>query len=214
MSRSLPLIAPSVPSVTLHARRQHVGNAGDARGELQVRHRVVRDGGAGAGEDFDLLVVEPDAMGEHRALVEQAEMLEVPDHRAAVAVGDVGLFGAGLGGMGGEEPARGLGGELRRHQVVRADGIGAVRKGSPGSTSSQPAYSREEIAPHRRRAGSAWPSMPGPSKKMPPVETRMPTVAGGGDGLVRVPEHVHHRGHPAEQQFGEAEHAPSRTVSG
>ena len=91
---------------------EHVGNARDARGELQVRHRVVGDGRAGAGEDFDLLVVEVDAMGKHRALVEQAEMIEVANDRAAVAAGHVRLLGSGFGGMGGEQRAVAVGDAL------------------------------------------------------------------------------------------------------
>ena len=52
------------------------------------------------------LFVEMHAMGQHRALVEQAEMVEMADHRAAVAIGDVLDLGAGLGGMGGRTTPR------------------------------------------------------------------------------------------------------------
>ncbi len=106
---------------------EHVGNARDARGELHVRHRVVGDGRAGAGEDFDFPVVEVDAMRKHGALVEQAEMIEVAHDRAAVAAGHVGLLGSGFGGMGGKQRAVALGDGFRCPEVLRRDGVGAMR---------------------------------------------------------------------------------------
>ncbi len=50
-----------------------------------------------AREDVELLVVEMDAMRQHRALVETSEMVEMAHDGAAIAGLDVRLLGARLG---------------------------------------------------------------------------------------------------------------------
>ena len=136
-----------------HPGRQQVGHAGDAAGELQVRHRVVRDGRAGARQDRDLLVVEPDAMREHGARVEQAERVEVADHRAAVAARDVCLLGAGLGGVGARRARRGRpASRFAALQVLRARRCRRRAGRSPGSTSSAPANSSKNASASASRA--------------------------------------------------------------
>ena len=160
------------------------------------------DAGARARQDGDLLVVEPDAVREHGAGVEQPERVEVADHRAAVAVLDVGTLGAGLGGVGAEEPAVRLGEPLRRLQVLGADGVGAVREGA-----GEHVVGAGELGEERLGVGEALGAAVDAGAVEEDAAGRHPDAdcAGGGDGLARVPEHVHRRRHPAERQLGEAE---------
>ena len=159
-----------------HPGRQHVGDPGDAARELQVRHRVVRHRRPGPRQDRDLLVVEPDAMRQHRPLVEQPEAIEMPDHRPPVARLDVRPLGPGLGGMRREEAAALRRQPLRRAQVLRPDGIGAMRKACPAARRRRRRTRRR--TPRRPPAGPrrAARPRPGRSKKMPPVATRSPTA--------------------------------------
>ena len=59
-----------------------------------MRHR------AAPGEEVDVVVVDPDRMGERPAAVEDAERLELGDHRAAVALFGQGSLDAGFQQMG------------------------------------------------------------------------------------------------------------------
>ena len=190
---------PVGPERHPHPRRQHVRHPRDAARELEVRHRVVRHRSAGARQDRDLLVVEPDAMRQHRALVEQPEVVEMPDHRPAVARLDVGPLGAGLGGMGREEAAAAPPPAARPPAGPPARPCRRRAESMPGSTSSAPANSSKNASASASRSGTRRPSTPGPSKKMPPGGDAQPDRPRRGHGLARVPEHVHHRGDPAEQ---------------
>ena len=110
------------------AGAKHVGHTGDPARELEVRHRVVGDARPRPGEDLDLLVVEPDAVREHRPRVEQPERVEMADDRATVSLRNRRLLRARLRRVDGEEAAA-LGGEaLGGDQILGPDGIGAVRK--------------------------------------------------------------------------------------
>ena len=173
----MPEIAPSVPSVTRTPAASMSGTRAMPLASFRFDTGLCDTVGAGPRQDRDLLVVEPDAMRQHRARVEQPEMVEMPDHRPAVARLDVGPLGAGLGGMGAEEPAL-----LRRQPPGRAAGPPARpcrrrAESMPGSTSSAPANSAKNASASAGRSATrlARPR-PRPSKKMPPVETRSPTA--------------------------------------
>ena len=74
--------------------------------------------------------------------------------------------------------------------------------------SSAPAKSSKKASASAVRSGTVLPSTPGPSKKMPPGGDPQAHRPRRGDRLARVPEHVHHRGHAAEELLGEAERRP------
>ena len=67
-----------------NAKLQHLGDAGDARGELHVGNGAVAHARAGLGEDAQLLVVEVDAVGEPDVVAGPAETLHVLERADAL----------------------------------------------------------------------------------------------------------------------------------
>ena len=81
-------------------------------GELHVGDRIGDDGAAARGDQLQLLAVEPDAVGENRALAEQPEPVEVGGGADAVGGDAVAHLLLGLGEVDVDrQPA--LGGDLR-----------------------------------------------------------------------------------------------------
>ena len=68
-----------------NAKLQHLGDAGDAGGELHVGNGAVAHARAGLGEDAQLLVVEVDAVGEPDVVAGPAETLHVLERADALA---------------------------------------------------------------------------------------------------------------------------------
>ena len=60
-----------------HAQLQHLGDAGDAGGELHIADGAVGNAGAGFGQDAQLLVVEVDAVGKPHILADPAQAFHV-----------------------------------------------------------------------------------------------------------------------------------------
>ena len=67
-----------------NAKLQHLGDAGDAGGELHVGNGAVAHARAGLGEDAQLLVVEVDAVGEPNVVAGPAETLHVLERTDAL----------------------------------------------------------------------------------------------------------------------------------
>ena len=60
-----------------HAQLQHLGDAGDAGGELHVADGAVGNAGTGLGQDAQLLVIEVDAVGIPHILADPAQALHI-----------------------------------------------------------------------------------------------------------------------------------------
>ncbi len=116
-----------MPRPTAHpggSRRRMGEDAAD--GELHVRHRVGDDGGAALGDQRQLVRVEPDAVGEHGALAQHPQSVEVEGRPLAV-LGDavLDLF-LGLGEVDLDRQVA-LGAELADPaQRLFADGVDRV----------------------------------------------------------------------------------------
>ena len=83
-SRSFPEIAPSVPSVTRTPAASRSGTRAMPLASFRFDTGLCDDRRPAPRQDRDLLVVEPDAMRQHRPRVEQPERVEMPDHRPPV----------------------------------------------------------------------------------------------------------------------------------
>ena len=101
--------------------RPHVEDARHTRSEVHVAHRAVHDGGAPPGDQIQLVVVQPHAMGELQVGPENAEVLEPFDMaRAPFLEVHVDLH-RGLGAVDvGSGPPRPRLGDRRPHRLVRA----------------------------------------------------------------------------------------------
>ena len=160
-----------------HPGRQHVGHPGDAARELEVRHRVVRDASRRCARGSRSPRRRARRNGRARCARRAGRARRgggSPSGRSARSI--VACSARVSAAWVREEPAA-----LRREppgrlQPLRADGVGAVREAAGQDVLGAGEVVEERLGVGRRARGAVRPSTPGPSKKMPPVETRRPTA--------------------------------------
>ena len=182
--------APSVPSPTATPARARSRVREDAADrELHVGDRVGDDGAAALGDQRQLLVVEPDAVGEHRALVEQpqagrgrrpgAAPCSATQSSTSCSVSERWIW------IGSSRSAAELGDPAQR---ALADRVDRVRGEGRGDRAAPTAGQLVEAADG---AVSCIASVsPSASKSGPPTVARRPASAHGPRGRLRVPVHV------------------------
>jgi len=79
-------LAPSVPMPTLMSAGEHSSHVSQPVAQPHVRARIVRHRGAAIAQPLHVLAVEPHAMGDGEALVDQAELVHMGGERPAVAL--------------------------------------------------------------------------------------------------------------------------------
>ena len=200
-----PEIAPSVPSVTRTPAASMSGTRAKPLASLRfetglcatvapVRARIAISSSSSQTQ-----------CASTRARVEQPERIEVADDRPAVARLDVAAAPPG-------SPPRG---SRRGRPAPRPQPWPPA--GCPARRYRRRAAGSRRARPRRRRRRRRTPPPPRAAPRPPPRPSRgrrrrcrrsrpaCPTSRAARDGLVGVPEHVHHGGDAAEQQLGEAE---------
>ena len=134
MSRSLPEIAPSVPTRDPHAGLQHVGHPGDAARELEVRHRVVRDASRRCAPGSRSPRRRARRNGRARCARRAARARRGGGSPSGRSARSPSPARRGSPRRGCEKsPPRSAASRLRRLQALRPDGVGAMRESSPAA---------------------------------------------------------------------------------